>query len=61
MACGLLAVVVMVDSHDLQVVIILALIPLVILGMHYLLGARDAAKRTWFLTNRRGNANQHRR
>ena len=51
----------MVDSHELQVVIILALIPLVIVGMHYLLEARDAAKRTWSLTNRRSNANQHRR
>ena len=51
----------MVDSHDLQVVIILMLIPLVIVGMHYLLNARDAARRTWFLTNRRSNANHHRR
>ena len=51
----------MIDSYDLQVLIILALIPLVIVGMHYLLDARDAAKRTWFLTNRRSNANQHRR
>jgi hypothetical protein len=51
----------MVDSHDLQVMIILVLIPLVIVGMHYLLDARDAAKRIWLLTNRRSNANQHRR
>jgi hypothetical protein len=33
----------MADSHDLQVLIILALIPLVIAAMSSLLDARDAA------------------
>ena len=51
----------MMDIYDLQVVIILALIPLVLAGMYYLLEAKDAAKAARFVANRHGNSAKQRR
>ena len=43
----------MIDSYALQVLIILALIPLIIAGMHCLLEPKDRTKRTSSVARRK--------